>query len=634
MHSQAFTHIDANLAHLQHAQKKYASHMQHFLDISSTHTPTHCPTHTIRRDKIGSGEKAAEVGPTHCAIHKVAGHLDLMHRRCGARECCKVPIFGSPTDGIARWCNRHRSLEIHVDLMHRICTRAQCVRPSIYGILGDKRPTHCKEHMTKGMVLLTPEARRRQDFEWDASFKLAADHVDAASRAALHVASRGVLHAALHPAAHTASVSSNDTHTSLASTGPGDVDKLHLNVERWLRRQGRLLHSKLLNGEKADQLALLLHTQGLCTRGASTPTMQQAGGATLTGDMERCAANPDARPSDDEAQQELEARGARVAAMYTRLPTHMWRREHVEHDMAGAQLRIETKLGRGRVPSQGIEHFAVRDEKGVVPSRTLAPLCCDPGENRLEGGRGGRRRKKGGEMEARTKKKTGKGCEGGDKGGAMHDIEQQVKQSLKQQVNLCLKRCSHIPTLQNAMPNASSSAHQHKAMGASGVSRRALGHILSRNTSRAHCLIPPAHTELRDGHERKEEGDRVCDGSQLGLLEPDAEMDSASLQHSLQHSFTAAFQSCKVIAYTHTHMHTQVQAHTHVHRCAHVHTHAHTRTRTQTHTSTHSHTHPYTHRHTHTRTYTHSLSEIVVTLVLARLAYWLIWHKHVATCFL
>ena len=603
MHSHAFTHINANLSHLQHAQKKYASHMQHFSDISSTHTPTHCPTHTIRRDKSGSGEKAAEVGPTHCAIHKVAGHLDLMHRQCGARECCKVPIFGSPTDGIARWCNRHRSLEIHVDLMHRICTRAQCVRPSIYGILGDKRPTHCKEHMTQGMVLLTPEARRRQDFEWDASFKLAADHVDAASRAALHVASRGILHAALHPATHTASVSSNDTCTSLASTGPGDVDKLHLNVERWLRRQGRLLHSKLLNGEKADQLALLLQTQGLW--GASnTPTTQKAGGATLTGDLERSAANPDARPTDDEAQQEQEARGAQVAAMYTRLPAHMWRREHVEHDVAGAQLCVETKVGRGHVPSQGIEHFAVRDEKGVVPSRALAPLCCDLRENRLEGGRGGRRRRKGGEMEARTKKKTGKGCGGGDKEGATHDIEQQVKQSLKQQVNLCLKSRSHIPTLQNAMPNASSAAHQHKTMGASGVSRRALGHILSRNTSRAHCLIPPAHMELRDRHERKEEGDRVCDGSQLGLLETDPEIDSASLQHS----FTAAFQSCKVIACPHTHMHTQVQAHTHVHRCAHVHTHAHTHTRTHTHKHTQTNTFTHTPIHAHTDTHVHTLT--------------------------
>ena len=37
-----------------------------------------------------------------------------------------MPVFGSPTDGVARFCNSHRSLDRHVDIMHSVCLRAKC----------------------------------------------------------------------------------------------------------------------------------------------------------------------------------------------------------------------------------------------------------------------------------------------------------------------------------------------------------------------------------------------------------------------------------------------------------------------------------------------------------------------------
>ena len=170
--------------------------------------------------------------PVHCAVHKAPGEVDLMHRRCGAADCLKVPIFGSPTDGIRRWCNAHRSLDIHVDLMHRTCTQALCGAPSTYGVLGDKCPTYCEQHKVNDMVQITPETRRRLDSEWEEWFKLAVAHL--ASGAAVP----------------------NATDAPMAS----DARVKPLHVESWIARQQQLLRTGLLTGSKALNLARLLAT--------------------------------------------------------------------------------------------------------------------------------------------------------------------------------------------------------------------------------------------------------------------------------------------------------------------------------------------------------------------------------------
>ena len=169
--------------------------------------------------------------PIHCAVHKAPGEVDLMHRRCEAMGCFKVPIFGSPTDGIQRWCNTHRCLDTHVDLMHRTCTRALCVAPASYGVLGDKCPTHCREHMVEDMVLMTPQTRRRLDSEWEESFLLA------------------VAHLAIGTAVP------NVTDVRLASD---KTVKSQSGVEAWIAKQQQLLEAGLLNGHKALCLARLL----------------------------------------------------------------------------------------------------------------------------------------------------------------------------------------------------------------------------------------------------------------------------------------------------------------------------------------------------------------------------------------
>jgi hypothetical protein len=168
--------------------------------------------------------------PIHCAVHKTPGEVDLMHRRCEAMGCFKVPIFGSPTDGIQRWCNTHRCPDTHVDLMHRTCTRALCVAPATYGVLGDKCPTHCREHMVEDMVLMTPQTRRRLDSEWEESFLLAVAH--------LAIGTAGP----------------NVTDAPLASD---KAVKSQPGVEAWIAKQQQLLEAGLLNGHKALRLARL-----------------------------------------------------------------------------------------------------------------------------------------------------------------------------------------------------------------------------------------------------------------------------------------------------------------------------------------------------------------------------------------
>ncbi len=245
--------------------------------------------------------------PIHCAVHKAPGEIDLMHRRCGAAGCFKVPIFGSPTDGVRRWCNAHRSLDIHVDLMHRTCTRALCGAPSTYGVLGDKCPTYCKQHKVDDMVLITPETRRRLDSEWEEWFKLAVAHL--ASGAAVPKA----------------------TNTPMAS----DASVKPLPVESWLTGQLQLLGAGLLSGSKALNLARLLAT-------AKTEGEREGGGETAPGKLYSAAGSPRAASGLLVTSIRDSARAHTMGE-----PVFMWHRDHVERARARRRASVVTNCAGG-----------------------------------------------------------------------------------------------------------------------------------------------------------------------------------------------------------------------------------------------------------------------------------------------
>ena len=216
--------------------------------------------------------RAAGRMPTHCAEHKLPAHVDLMHRRCAAAHCFKVPIFGSPTDGVARWCKKHCNMELHVDLMHGRCVRAACVAAASFGVLGDKRATHCSMHMTEGMVLLTPDARRKRDVNWELSFALAANHLGATAAAAGVRASSPVVNQI-----------TRSTKASMEEAVGGDV-------VGWVASHAELLAAGLLTGEKADRFALLLKSAAggaaLAVPATAATAATAAGGAVAAATLQ------------------------------------------------------------------------------------------------------------------------------------------------------------------------------------------------------------------------------------------------------------------------------------------------------------------------------------------------------------
>ncbi len=240
--------------------------------------------------------RAAGRMPTHCAEHKLPAHVDLMHRRCAAAHCFKVPIFGSPTDGVARWCKKHCNMELHVDLMHGRCVRAACVAAASFGVLGDKRATHCSSHMTEGMVLLTPDARRKSDANWELSFALAANDLAATAAAAGVRASSPVVNPV-----------SRSTKASMEEAVGGDVGG-------WVARHAELLAAGLLTGEKANRFSLLLKSAA-------------GGGAAL--------AAPATAATGAAAGGQLAADAPAAVAAATLQLAYMWRRTRAENSRSG-----------------------------------------------------------------------------------------------------------------------------------------------------------------------------------------------------------------------------------------------------------------------------------------------------------
>ena len=65
-----------------------------------------------------------------CKTHKLDDHVDVVNKRCAHAGCDTRPAFGSPSDGVARFCKTHK-LDDHVDVMSKRCAHAGCdTRPS------------------------------------------------------------------------------------------------------------------------------------------------------------------------------------------------------------------------------------------------------------------------------------------------------------------------------------------------------------------------------------------------------------------------------------------------------------------------------------------------------------------------
>jgi hypothetical protein len=90
-----------------------------------------------------------EVGrpPTVCAAHRMPGYVDQRHKRCqyvansqadtrasgvGGVRCRRQPSYGDPSDGVARFCARHRGSS-HVDVRSRVCQEHGCRRVASFG---------------------------------------------------------------------------------------------------------------------------------------------------------------------------------------------------------------------------------------------------------------------------------------------------------------------------------------------------------------------------------------------------------------------------------------------------------------------------------------------------------------------
>jgi hypothetical protein len=81
-------------------------------------------------------------------IDKVGGSTLSTYRRCAA--CIKFAIFGPP-GGRARMCSSHR-MQGDIDLVHRKCKAKGCGKIPTYGKPGDKSPSRCKTHLLEGYV--------------------------------------------------------------------------------------------------------------------------------------------------------------------------------------------------------------------------------------------------------------------------------------------------------------------------------------------------------------------------------------------------------------------------------------------------------------------------------------------------
>ena len=88
-------------------------------------------------------------GHNHHAEHKMAHHIDVVHKRCLYPGCKKQPIFRKPGDKPTH-CTAHR-LGDQINNANKRCFSAGCDKIPTFGKPGEK-PTHCTEHQLRNHI--------------------------------------------------------------------------------------------------------------------------------------------------------------------------------------------------------------------------------------------------------------------------------------------------------------------------------------------------------------------------------------------------------------------------------------------------------------------------------------------------
>ena len=86
-----------------------------------------------------------------CNPHKLAGHVNVQNKRCEFGGCEKYPVFGSPADGMIRFCKRHKE-EGHVDVVNKTCEFDGCDKIPHFGSPVDRISQFCKTHKPESHV--------------------------------------------------------------------------------------------------------------------------------------------------------------------------------------------------------------------------------------------------------------------------------------------------------------------------------------------------------------------------------------------------------------------------------------------------------------------------------------------------
>ncbi|CAM9299976.1 unnamed protein product [Choristocarpus tenellus] len=107
--------------------------------------------------------------PIHCARHKSAGMIDVVHRSCETEGCRTRPTFGKP-GGKPIHCSKHKSPDM-VDVRNSRCAMEGCNKNPSFAPAGKTTPVRCGEHKLEGMLnVRKPACNHESGCKTQASF--------------------------------------------------------------------------------------------------------------------------------------------------------------------------------------------------------------------------------------------------------------------------------------------------------------------------------------------------------------------------------------------------------------------------------------------------------------------------------
>jgi len=76
--------------------------------------------------------------------------VNVISKKCEHHDCSKIPVYNSPGESKARFCNEHK-LEGMVDVKHKRCEHLGCETRPNYNLPGETKARFCSEHKLEGM---------------------------------------------------------------------------------------------------------------------------------------------------------------------------------------------------------------------------------------------------------------------------------------------------------------------------------------------------------------------------------------------------------------------------------------------------------------------------------------------------